>query len=131
MANSRWQTVVTICSAPRSPLSIPPIVAASPSPPAQLPSHLLPLSHRPGIAAKQIGVLVINCSLFNPTPSLAAMVINRFKMRSNIIRWGTWESAQSGTAVTCRCGSFLLPSSLFTLTSPGAWGRWQQCFAAA
>jgi hypothetical protein len=27
---------------------------------------------------------VVNCSLFNPTPSLSAMVINHFGMRSNI-----------------------------------------------
>ena len=37
--------------------------------------------------AKDIGVLVVNCSLFNPTPSLSAMVINHFKMRSNIISY--------------------------------------------
>jgi hypothetical protein len=33
-----------------------------------------------GVRAKDIGVLVVNCSLFNPTPSLSAMVINHFKM---------------------------------------------------
>lgn len=27
---------------------------------------------------------VVNCSLFNPTPSLSAMIINHFKMRSDI-----------------------------------------------
>lgn len=41
----------------------------------------------PGIKPNQVGILVVNCSLFNPTPSLAAMVINRFKMRSNIISY--------------------------------------------
>ena len=50
-------------------------------------------------------MLVVNCSLFNPTPSLSAMIINKFKMRSNIIsynlsgmgcssRWG--EGSRSG-----------------------------------
>ena len=29
-------------------------------------------------------MLVVNCSLFNPTPSLSAMIINKFKMRTNI-----------------------------------------------
>jgi 3-ketoacyl-CoA synthase len=37
-----------------------------------------------GISARQIDVLVTNCSLFNPTPSLAAMVINHFGMRSDV-----------------------------------------------
>ena len=33
---------------------------------------------------KDIGVLVVNCSLFNPTPSLASMIINHYKMREDI-----------------------------------------------
>jgi len=40
-----------------------------------------------GVKPKDIGILVVNCSLFNPTPSLCAMVINHFKMRSNIISY--------------------------------------------
>jgi 3-ketoacyl-CoA synthase len=39
---------------------------------------------RTGIKAKQIDILVVNCSLFNPTPSLSAMIINHFKMRSDV-----------------------------------------------
>ncbi|KAH6780050.1 3-ketoacyl-CoA synthase 4 [Perilla frutescens var. hirtella] len=37
-----------------------------------------------GVTAKDIGVLVVNCSLFNPTPSLSAMLVNRYKLRGNI-----------------------------------------------
>eukprot|EP00899_Mesostigma_viride_P022488 jgi/Mesvir1/3423/Mv11925-RA.1 len=33
---------------------------------------------------KDIDILIVNCSLFNPTPSLSAMIINHFKLRSNI-----------------------------------------------
>nr|DAD45075.1 TPA_asm: hypothetical protein HUJ06_003305 [Nelumbo nucifera] len=33
---------------------------------------------------KDIGILVVNCSLFNPTPSLSAMIINKYKLRGNI-----------------------------------------------
>ncbi|KAF5955798.1 hypothetical protein HYC85_008654 [Camellia sinensis] len=36
------------------------------------------------IKPKDIGVLVVNCSLFNPTPSLSAMIINKYKLRGNI-----------------------------------------------
>ncbi|KAB1204556.1 3-ketoacyl-CoA synthase 11 [Morella rubra] len=36
---------------------------------------------------KDIGVLIVNCSLFNPTPSLSAMVINHYKLRGNIISY--------------------------------------------
>jgi 3-ketoacyl-CoA synthase len=33
---------------------------------------------------KDVGILVVNCSLFNPTPSLASMIINHYKMRGNV-----------------------------------------------
>lgn len=33
---------------------------------------------------RDIDILVINCSLFSPTPSLCSMVINQFKMRSDV-----------------------------------------------
>jgi len=39
---------------------------------------------RTGLHPRQIDVLVVNCSLFNPTPSLSAMIINKFKMRTDI-----------------------------------------------
>lgn len=37
-----------------------------------------------GISPKDIGILVVNCSLFNPTPSLSAMIVNKYKLRGNI-----------------------------------------------
>jgi 3-ketoacyl-CoA synthase len=37
-----------------------------------------------GVKPKDIGILVVNCSLFNPTPSLSAMIINKYKLRGNI-----------------------------------------------
>ncbi|KAI4295521.1 hypothetical protein L6164_035561 [Bauhinia variegata] len=36
------------------------------------------------IKPKYIGILVVNCSLFNPTPSLSAMIVNKYKLRGNI-----------------------------------------------
>jgi 3-ketoacyl-CoA synthase len=36
------------------------------------------------LKAKDVDILVINCSLFSPTPSLCAMVISKFGMRSDI-----------------------------------------------
>ncbi|GAX78445.1 hypothetical protein CEUSTIGMA_g5886.t1 [Chlamydomonas eustigma] len=54
------------------------------------------LLKKTGIHPKQIGILVVNCSLFNPTPSLSAMVINHFKMRSNIISYNL-----SGMGCSC------------------------------
>ncbi|WCJ29268.1 3-ketoacyl-CoA synthase 10 [Euphorbia peplus] len=45
------------------------------------------LFEKTGIRPKDIGVLVVNCSIFNPTPSLSAMVINHYKMRGNILSY--------------------------------------------
>ncbi|XP_066337080.1 3-ketoacyl-CoA synthase 20-like [Miscanthus floridulus] len=37
-----------------------------------------------GVRARDIGVVVVNCSLFNPTPSLSAMIVNHYKLRGNV-----------------------------------------------
>ncbi|KAG0469892.1 hypothetical protein HPP92_016592 [Vanilla planifolia] len=39
------------------------------------------------VRPKDVGVLVVNCSLFNPTPSLSAMIVNHYKMRGNILSY--------------------------------------------
>ncbi|KAK8706636.1 hypothetical protein V6N13_050191 [Hibiscus sabdariffa] len=36
------------------------------------------------VKPRDVGILVVNCSIFNPTPSWSAMIINKYKMRSNI-----------------------------------------------
>lgn len=36
---------------------------------------------------KDVGILIVNCSLFNPTPSLSAMIVNHYKLRGNIISY--------------------------------------------
>ncbi|CAI0444415.1 unnamed protein product [Linum tenue] len=36
------------------------------------------------VKPKDVGILIVNCSLFNPTPSLSAMVINHYKLRGNV-----------------------------------------------
>lgn len=40
-----------------------------------------------GVKPKDIDILVINCSLFSPTPSLCAMVINEFKLRQDVLSY--------------------------------------------
>uniref|UniRef100_A0A5K1FWU0 3-ketoacyl-CoA synthase n=1 Tax=Nymphaea colorata TaxID=210225 RepID=A0A5K1FWU0_9MAGN len=42
------------------------------------------LFRKTGLKPKDVDILIVNCSLFSPTPSLSAMVINKYKMRSNI-----------------------------------------------
>ncbi|GMI70696.1 CUTICULAR 1, ECERIFERUM 6, 3-ketoacyl-CoA synthase 6, POLLEN-PISTIL INCOMPATIBILITY 1 [Hibiscus trionum] len=42
------------------------------------------LFNKTGLNPKDIDILIVNCSLFSPTPSLSAMVINKYKLRSNV-----------------------------------------------
>jgi 3-ketoacyl-CoA synthase len=42
---------------------------------------------RTGLKPKDIDILVVNCSLFNPTPSLSAMVVNHFKFRADTVTY--------------------------------------------
>ncbi|KAH9620962.1 hypothetical protein KSS87_014177 [Heliosperma pusillum] len=37
-----------------------------------------------GVKAEEIGVLVVNCSIFNPVPSLTSMIVNRFKLKEDV-----------------------------------------------
>jgi 3-ketoacyl-CoA synthase len=42
------------------------------------------LLRKTGLAAKEVDILITTCSLYCPTPSMASMLVNHFKMRSNI-----------------------------------------------
>jgi 3-oxoacyl-[acyl-carrier-protein] synthase III len=39
------------------------------------------------VKAKQIGIVITNCSLFNPTPSLSAQIMNHFEMGSGTLNY--------------------------------------------
>ncbi|PWA55074.1 3-Oxoacyl-[acyl-carrier-protein (ACP)] synthase III C-terminal [Artemisia annua] len=40
-----------------------------------------------GVKPKDIGILIVNCSLFCPTPSLSSMIVNHYKLRGNILSY--------------------------------------------
>lgn len=39
---------------------------------------------RAGVGPQEIDILVTNCSIYCPTPSLASMLVNRFKLRQDV-----------------------------------------------
>jgi len=56
-----------------------------PLPPnSPLPHCTLPTPIPTGIKPEQIDILITNCSIFCPTPSLASMLINKFKLRRDV-----------------------------------------------
>ncbi|KAH7446352.1 hypothetical protein KP509_01G052400 [Ceratopteris richardii] len=42
------------------------------------------LFEKTGLKPKDVGILIVNCSLFVPTPSLPAIIVNHYNMRGNI-----------------------------------------------
>ncbi|GBF91682.1 hypothetical protein Rsub_03986 [Raphidocelis subcapitata] len=52
-----------------------------------------------GVQPRQVGVVIVNCSLFNPTPSLSAMIMNHFKMGSNTINYNLGGMGCSASVV--------------------------------
>lgn len=61
-----------------------------------LPSELF---EKTGIKPSQIGILVVNCSLFVPTPSWCAHVMNHFKMGGNVLSFNLGGMGCSGKCV--------------------------------
>ncbi|XP_072985471.1 3-ketoacyl-CoA synthase 6-like [Typha latifolia] len=42
------------------------------------------LLQKTGLKTNEIDLLIVNCSLFSPTPSLSAMVVNKYKLRGDV-----------------------------------------------
>ncbi|OAY75640.1 3-ketoacyl-CoA synthase 4 [Ananas comosus] len=76
-----------------------------------------------GIKPKDVGVLVVNCSLFNPTPSLSAMIVNRYAVREHPelqlggMGCSAGVSPSTSRATCCRCTAPPTPSSSARRTS--------------
>ncbi|GAB4844652.1 inositol polyphosphate kinase kcs1 [Ancistrocladus abbreviatus] len=47
-------------------------------------STLDALFKKTGVQPGEIDILVVNCSLFNPTPSLSSMIVNHYKLKPSI-----------------------------------------------
>ncbi|XP_057959212.1 3-ketoacyl-CoA synthase 11-like [Malania oleifera] len=43
------------------------------------------LLEKTGVRVREIGMLLVNCSLFNPTPSHCATIMNHYKMKGNLL----------------------------------------------
>lgn len=66
-----------------------------------------------GAKAKDIGILMVNCSLFNPTPSLSAMIVNHYKLRGNILSYNLGGMGCSAGLICIDLAKQLLQVSFF------------------
>jgi len=60
---------------------------------------------------RDIDVLVINCSLFSPTPSLCAMVLSHFGMRSDVVTYNLSGMGCSASLISIDLAQQLLSTS--------------------
>jgi 3-ketoacyl-CoA synthase len=63
-----------------------------------------------GVKAKEIDILIINCSLFSPTPSLCAMVAHHFQMRHDVLSFNLSGMGCSAGLVSIDLAKRLLES---------------------
>ncbi|KAI6694206.1 hypothetical protein NL676_021916 [Syzygium grande] len=61
-----------------------------------------------GVRAKDIGILVVNCSMFNPTPSLSSMIVNRYKLRGNVTSYNLGGMGCSAGVISIELAKQLL-----------------------
>ena len=67
----------------------------------------------------QIDILITNCSLYCPTPSLSSLVVNHFKMRSNIISYSLGGMGCSAGVIAVGLAKELLQARLSRLDARG------------
>jgi hypothetical protein len=54
------------------------------------------LLNKTGVSPKQIGFVITNCSLFNPTPSLSATIMHHFGMGASTLNYNLGGMGCSG-----------------------------------
>jgi predicted naringenin-chalcone synthase len=68
---------------------------------------------RANVAARDIDCLIINCSLFSPTPSLCAMVLSQFEMRSSVATYNLSGMGCSASLIAVDLAQQLLATSKY------------------
>lgn len=68
------------------------------------------LLNKTGIQPRQIGCVIVNSSLFNPTPSLSACIMNHFKMGSKTINYNLGGMGCSASLVAIDLAKQVLQS---------------------
>ncbi|KAK8650608.1 hypothetical protein V6N13_140240 [Hibiscus sabdariffa] len=66
------------------------------------------LFEKTGVKPNDIDILIVNCSIFNPTPSLPAMIINHYKLRADIKSYNLGGMGCSASLISVELAKNLL-----------------------
>lgn len=64
-----------------------------------------------GVKTEEIGILIVNCSLFCPTPSLSSMIVNHYKLRPDIRSFNLGGMGCSAGVISVDLAKHLLKSN--------------------
>lgn len=70
-----------------------------------------------GLKGKDIGIVIVNCCIFNVVPSLSAMIVNRYKLRENVVCYNLSGMGCSGGLTALGLAQQLLQVGFLTLIS--------------
>jgi 3-ketoacyl-CoA synthase len=68
-----------------------------------------------GVRARDIGIVVVNCGLFSPMPSLSAMIVNHYKLRGNVASYSLGGMGCSAGIISIDLAKRLLQVTDFCL----------------
>ncbi|KVH84539.1 3-ketoacyl-CoA synthase 1 [Cynara cardunculus var. scolymus] len=69
------------------------------------------LFSKTGVRPQEISILIVNCSLFNPTPSLSSMIVNHYKLRPDIMSFNLGGMGCSAGLISVDLAQHLLKAN--------------------
>ncbi|KAK9056098.1 hypothetical protein SSX86_027186 [Deinandra increscens subsp. villosa] len=69
------------------------------------------LFSKTGVRPQEISILIVNCSLFNPTPSLSSMIVNHYKLRPDIMSFNLGGMGCSAGLISIDLAQHLLKAN--------------------
>ncbi|WZZ48021.1 hypothetical protein YC2023_048128 [Brassica napus] len=69
------------------------------------------LFKKTGVEPRDIGIFIVNCSLFNPNPSLSSMIVNRYKLKTDVKTYNLSGMGCSAGAISVDLAAHLLKAN--------------------